>query len=52
MSFPNLWIAGLGSQYAEHGLLPDQLEEFASRFYDVEAPGYVMCRTVGGSDCH
>ena len=36
---PNLWIAGLGSQYPPHLLGPERLEEIAKRFYDADKPG-------------
>ncbi|KAI8722887.1 hypothetical protein NCS52_00434000 [Fusarium sp. LHS14.1] len=36
---PGLWIMGLGHQYGAYLCGPERLEELATRFYDVEAPG-------------
>lgn len=37
---PRLWIAGLGSQYTNHLLRPDDFDTLAARFYDVKNPRY------------
>lgn len=37
---PDLWIAGLGSQYPPYTLATEKLDKFASRFYDTQSPGY------------
>ncbi|EGP91445.1 uncharacterized protein MYCGRDRAFT_31911 [Zymoseptoria tritici IPO323] len=36
---PDLWIAGLGSQYPPHVLEPKDLYDFATRFHNPETPG-------------
>ncbi len=36
---PGNWIAGLGHQYPAYLFRPEQLEELATRFHDVEKPG-------------
>jgi hypothetical protein len=39
MSKPELWVAGIGAQYPPYALGTEKLEQFAARFYDVQAPG-------------
>ncbi|KXT03878.1 hypothetical protein AC578_8919 [Pseudocercospora eumusae] len=36
---PELWITGLGAQYPPYALAPEKLDEFASRFYNLQSPG-------------
>ena len=37
-----LWITGLGSQYPPYSLRPEDLDKFASSFYDPQSPGQVV----------
>lgn len=37
---PGLWVVGLGSQYPPYTLEPEDLDKFASSFFDTQAPGY------------
>ena len=48
MSHPELWVAGIGAQYPPHALGTEKLEQFAARFYVVQAPGYL--RTIDSKE--
>lgn len=36
---PELWIAGIGTQYPEHRICPEDLEALAARHCDGESEG-------------
>jgi hypothetical protein len=37
---PELWIVGIGSQYPEHRVSPQDLDSLAEKHYDVRSEGY------------
>lgn len=44
---PGLWIVGLGTQFPENLLRPEELELFARKHYDVKSAGHVFLNSCG-----